>query len=137
MQAEIADAADLAAGLYLDSGQPLEARWAANQGLLSGLYTERLWVRLMAAADALGEAQEVERLLAEMDTRLGLDGDYSQLHPDTIAAYRIYRSEYTVNVCLPIVPSYVTWRQIGTRPFSRLRCPLRTRTKLPSPASRI
>jgi DNA-binding SARP family transcriptional activator len=90
MQAEIADVADLAAGLYLDSGQPLEARWAANQGLLAGPYTERLWVRLMAAADALGEAQEVERLLAEMDRRLGLDGDYNQLHPDTIAGYRIY-----------------------------------------------
>jgi DNA-binding SARP family transcriptional activator len=90
MQAEIADAADLAAGLYLDSGRPLDARWAANQGLLSGPYTERLWVRLMAAADALGEAQEVERLLVEMDSRLGLDGDYGQLHPDTISAYRIY-----------------------------------------------
>lgn len=90
MQAEIADAADLTAGLYLDLGQPLEARWAAYQGLLAGPYTERLWVRLMAAADALGEAQEVERLLAEMDTRIGLDGDYSQLHPDTVAAYRTY-----------------------------------------------
>lgn len=90
MQAEIVDAADLTAGLYLDLGQPLEARWAAYQGLLAGPYTERLWVRLMAAADALGEAQEVERLLAEMDTRIGLDGDYSQLHPDTVAAYRMY-----------------------------------------------
>jgi hypothetical protein len=44
----------------------------------------------MAAADAVGEAQDIERLVAEMDTRLGLDGDYSQLHPDTIAAYRMY-----------------------------------------------
>lgn len=90
MEAEIADAADLAATLYLEQGQPLQARWAAKQGLLAGPYTERLWVRLMAAADALGEAQEVERLLSEMDTRLGLDGDYSQLHPDTVAAYRLY-----------------------------------------------
>jgi DNA-binding SARP family transcriptional activator len=90
MQAEIADAADVTAGVYLEQGQPLEARWAAYQGLLAGPYTERLWVRLMATADALGEAQEVERLLAEMDTRIGLDGDYSQLHPDTVAAYRMY-----------------------------------------------
>lgn len=89
MEAEIADAADLAAGLFLDTGQPLEARWAATQGLLAGP-SERLWVRLMAAADALGEAQEVECLLAEIDTRLGLDGDFSQLHPDTISAYRLY-----------------------------------------------
>ena len=90
MQAEIADAADITAGLYLDRDQPLEARWAAYQGLLAGPYTERLWVRLMAVADALGEAQEVERLLGEMDTRIGLEGDYTQLHPDTIAAYRTY-----------------------------------------------
>lgn len=88
MEAEIADAADLAASLYLERAQPLDARWAATQGLLAGPYTERLWVRLMTAADALGEAQEVERLLAEMDRRLGLEGDFSQLHPDTIAAYR-------------------------------------------------
>jgi DNA-binding SARP family transcriptional activator len=90
MQAEIADAADFTAGLDLDQGEPLEARWAAYQGLLAGPYTERLWVRLMAVADSLGEAQEVERLLGEMDARIGLDGDYSQLHPDTIAAYRRY-----------------------------------------------
>jgi DNA-binding SARP family transcriptional activator len=90
MQAEIADAADVTAGLYLDQGRPLEARWAAYQGLLAGPYTERLWVRLMAVADALGEAQEIQRLLGEMDARIGLEGDYGQLHPDTIAAYRRY-----------------------------------------------
>jgi hypothetical protein len=50
----------------------------------------------MAAADALGEAQEVERLLGEMDTRLGLDGDYGQLHPDTVAAYRLYSRQRRV-----------------------------------------
>ena len=88
IEAEIADAADLAARLYLEAGQPIEARWAATQGLLAGPYTERLWVQLMAAADALGEAHEVERLLADMDRCLGLDGDYDQLHPDTVAAYR-------------------------------------------------
>jgi len=44
----------------------------------------------MAVADALGEAQEVERILAEMDCRLGLDGDFDQLHPETVAAYRHY-----------------------------------------------
>ena len=88
MEAEIADAADLAAQLYLDRGRPVDARWAAGQGLLAAPYTERLWVQLMAAADALGEAQEVERILADMDRRLGLDGDYGQLHAETIAAYR-------------------------------------------------
>jgi hypothetical protein len=88
MEAEIADVADLAARLYLDQQQPLDARWAAGQGLLAAPYTERLWVALMVAADALGEAQEVEHILADMDRRLGLDGDYDQLHPDTIAAYR-------------------------------------------------
>lgn len=94
MEAEIVDVADLASGLYLDRGEPLEARWAATQGLLAGP-SERLWVRLMAAADALGEAQEIERLLAEVDTQLGLDGDFSQLHPDTISAYRLYSRQRT------------------------------------------
>ena len=88
MEAEIADAADLAGRLFLDAGQPIDARWAASRGLLAAPYTERLWIHLMAAADALGEAQEVERILTEMDRRLGLDGDFDQLHPDTVAAYR-------------------------------------------------
>ncbi|MDQ2727565.1 MAG: hypothetical protein M3Y91_06825 [Actinomycetota bacterium] len=90
MEAEIVDAADLAAELFLDHGEPVAARWAANQGLLAGPYAERLWVRLMAVADALGEAQDVERILVEMDRRLDLEGDYDQLHPDTINAYRRY-----------------------------------------------
>ncbi|MDQ6840213.1 MAG: hypothetical protein M3137_18245 [Actinomycetota bacterium] len=90
MEAEVVDAADLAGQLFMERGDPVAARWAANQGLLAGPYAERLWVRLMAVADALGEAQEVERILVEMDRRLGLDGDYAQLHPDTIDAYRRY-----------------------------------------------
>lgn len=90
MEAEIVDAADLAAELYLEQGDAVAARWAANQGLMAGPYAERLWIRLMAVADALGEAQEVERILLEMDRRLDLDGDYDQLHPDTIDAYRRY-----------------------------------------------
>lgn len=90
MEAEIVDAADLAAELFLEHGEAVVARWAANQGLLAGPYAERLWVRLMAVADALGEAQEVERILAEMDRRLDLEGDFDQLHPDTIDAYRRY-----------------------------------------------
>jgi hypothetical protein len=95
MEAEIVDAADLAAELFLADGDPVAARWAANQGLRAGPYAERLWVRLMAVADALGEAQEVERILVEMDRRLDLEGDYDQLHPDTVDAYRRYsrRSE--------------------------------------------
>ncbi|MGI8753561.1 MAG: hypothetical protein ACR2MN_14865 [Acidimicrobiales bacterium] len=86
MEAEIVDAADLAAELFLEHGDPVAARWAANQGLLAGPYAERLWVRLMA----LGEAQDIERILVEMDRRLDLEGDYDQLHPDTIDAYRRY-----------------------------------------------
>ncbi|HEX6476803.1 MAG TPA: bacterial transcriptional activator domain-containing protein, partial [Acidimicrobiales bacterium] len=90
MEAEIVDAADLAAQLFLEHGDPVAARWAANRGLVAGPYAERLWVRLMAVADALGEAQEVERILVEMDRRLDLEGDYDQLHPDTLDAYRRY-----------------------------------------------
>ncbi|HEX3542284.1 MAG TPA: hypothetical protein VHT75_17755 [Acidimicrobiales bacterium] len=87
IEAEVADAADLAAGLYLDSGDALAARWAARRGLLAEPYTERLWVRLMEAADALGESQEIERIMDEMDLILELDGDFSALHPNTLAVY--------------------------------------------------
>ena len=90
MEAEIADAAELAAALLLAAGDPVRARRAVDKGLLAAPYAERLWVQLMAVADALGEAQEVERILTEMDRRLGLDGDFDQLHPDTVAAYRRY-----------------------------------------------
>ncbi|MDQ1399215.1 MAG: hypothetical protein QOK20_1147, partial [Acidimicrobiaceae bacterium] len=87
IEAEVADAADLAAGFYLDGGDPLTARWAARRGLLAEPYTERLWVRLMEAADALGESQEIERIMDEMDVVLELEGDFTGLHPNTLAAY--------------------------------------------------
>jgi DNA-binding SARP family transcriptional activator len=87
IEAEVADAADLAAGFYLDAGDPLTARWAARRGLLAEPYTERLWVRLMEAADALGESQEIERIMDEMDVVLELEGDFTGLHPNTLAAY--------------------------------------------------
>lgn len=87
IEAEVADAADLAAGLYLASGDALAARWAARQGLLTDPYAERLWVRMMESADHLGESQEVERVMDEMDVVLELGGDFSGLHPNTLAAY--------------------------------------------------
>jgi DNA-binding SARP family transcriptional activator len=87
MEAEVGDAADLAAELLLASGQPVEARWAARRGLLADPYVERLWVRLMEAADQLGDSQEIERIMDEMDTVLELGGDFSSLHPQTLAAY--------------------------------------------------
>jgi DNA-binding SARP family transcriptional activator len=90
IEAEVVDAADLAAELLLAGGDARRARWAADRGLAASPYSERLWSRLMAVADALGEAQEVERILAEMDRRLDLGGDFGQLHPDTLAAYRRY-----------------------------------------------
>jgi DNA-binding SARP family transcriptional activator len=87
IEAEVADAADLAAGLFLQAGDPLGARWAARRGLLAEPYTERLWVRLMEAADALGESQEIERVMDEMDVVLELEGDFTSLHPNTLGAY--------------------------------------------------
>jgi two-component SAPR family response regulator len=88
MEAEIGDAADLAASLLLADGQPVEARAAARRGLLADPYLERLWVRLMEVADALGDSQEVERIMDELDKVLELDGDFSCLHPQTLAAYQ-------------------------------------------------
>ncbi len=87
IEAEVADAADLAAGFYLEAGDPLAARWAARRGLLAEPYTERLWVRLMEAADRLGESQEIERIMDEMDVVLELEGDFTGLHPNTLAVY--------------------------------------------------
>nr|MDQ6946645.1 hypothetical protein [Actinomycetota bacterium] len=87
IEAEVADAADLAAGLFLEAGDPLAARWAARRGHLAEPYTERLWVRLMEAADVLGESQEIERIMDEMNVVLELEGDFSGLHPNTLAAY--------------------------------------------------
>jgi len=87
IEAEVADAADLAAGLFLEAGDPLGARWAARRGLLAEPYTERLWVRLMEAADVLGESQEIERVMDEMDVVLELAGDFTSLHPNTLAVY--------------------------------------------------
>ena len=87
IEAEVADAADLAATLLLGAGRAVEARWAARRGLLADPYIERLWVRLMEAADRLGDSQEIERIMDEMDAVLELDGDFSGLHPKTLAAY--------------------------------------------------
>jgi DNA-binding SARP family transcriptional activator len=88
IEAEVADAADLAATLLLRAGRAVEARWAARRGLLADPYVERLWVRLMEAADQLGDSQEIERILDEMDVVLDLDGDFTGLHPSTLSAYR-------------------------------------------------
>jgi hypothetical protein len=81
-------AAELAPELLLGAGDPVRARRAVDKGPLGAPYAERPWVQLVAVADALGEAHEVERILADMDRRLGLDGDFDQLHPDTVAACR-------------------------------------------------
>lgn len=66
----VAGAMAMAAKLFLEAGQPLEARWAARQGLAAGPLCERLWIRLMDAADDVGESQEIERLMDELDTAL-------------------------------------------------------------------
>jgi hypothetical protein len=42
----------------------------------------------MEVADALGDSQEVERIMDELDKVLELDGDFSCLHPQTLAAYQ-------------------------------------------------
>jgi DNA-binding SARP family transcriptional activator len=87
IEAEVADAADLAAELLLAKGQAIDARWAARRGLMADPYVERLWVRLMEGADQLGDSQEIERIMDEMDAVLDLQGDFSGLHPQTLAVY--------------------------------------------------
>ncbi|MDP9072909.1 MAG: hypothetical protein M3N98_01820, partial [Actinomycetota bacterium] len=58
-------------------------------------YTERLWVRLMEAAHLLGESQEVERIMDDLDVVLELAGDFSALHPITLAAYDRYSRRHS------------------------------------------
>jgi DNA-binding SARP family transcriptional activator len=87
IEAEVADAAELAASLLLASGDAIEARSAARRGLMADPYVERLWVRLMEVADRLGDSQEIERIMDEMDVVLDLEGDFSGLHPHTLEAY--------------------------------------------------
>jgi DNA-binding SARP family transcriptional activator len=96
MEAEIGDAADLAAELLLADGQAVEARSAARRGLLADPYLERLWVRLMEVADALGDSQEVERIMDELDKVLELNGDFSGLHPQTLVAYQRFSRRHRV-----------------------------------------
>jgi DNA-binding SARP family transcriptional activator len=91
IEAEVGDAADLAASILLGRARPLEARWAARRGLAADPWCERLWIRLMQAADDLGESQEVERVMDELDAVLELGGDFSSLHPTTLAAYERHR----------------------------------------------
>ena len=91
IESEVGDAADLAAEMWLERGDALQARWAARQGLRADPLCERLWIRLMEAADQLGEGQEVDRLMDEIDIVLELGGDFSGLHPNTLAAYDRYR----------------------------------------------
>jgi two-component SAPR family response regulator len=96
MEAEIGDAADLATELLLAEGQPVEARAAARRGLLADPYLERLWVRLMEVADMLGDSQEVERIMDELDKVLELNGDFSGLHPHTLVAYQRFSRRHRV-----------------------------------------
>jgi two-component SAPR family response regulator len=96
MEAEIGDAADLAAELLLADGQPVEARAVARRGLLADPYLERLWVRLMQVADVLGDSQEVERIMDELDKVLELNGDFSGLHPQTLVAYQRFSRRHRV-----------------------------------------
>ena len=42
----------------------------------------------VSSADQLGDSQEIERILDEMDVVLDLDGDFTGLHPSTLSAYR-------------------------------------------------
>jgi DNA-binding SARP family transcriptional activator len=93
VESEVGDAADLAATMFLEQGRPLDARWAARRGLTADPLCERLWVRLMQAADDLGESHEIERLMDDLNIVLELGGDYSGLHPNTLAAYERYRRQ--------------------------------------------
>jgi hypothetical protein len=75
----------------LDQGDGTGAAWAARRGLLASPFDERLYRRLMRAADVQGNPAAVESTMRELALVLGGEGDepvVEFVHPDTAALYR-------------------------------------------------
>ena len=93
METVIAETAERLGLLYLDAGDPEQARWAARRGLSASPYDERLYRILMRAADAAGNTAGVEAVWQELLAVLGVDLELvdQDLHPETVALYASLR----------------------------------------------
>ena len=95
MESSIVDAADRLAELCLRAGDHAGATWAARRGLEAAAYEERLYRRLMLAADLAGDAAGVDAVMEEMLRRLH-DEDlepYDSLHDETRELYERLRPQ--------------------------------------------
>ncbi len=89
MESSIVDAADHLAGLLLHAGDHGGCQWAARRGLVTAPYDERLYRKLMLAADAAGNPAGVEAVMDELLLRLDEENlePYDTLHEETRALY--------------------------------------------------
>ncbi len=89
MESSIVDAADHLAGLLLQAGDHAGCQWAARRGLSTAPYDERLYRKLMLAADAAGNPSGVEAIMDELLLRLDEENlePYDTLHEETRALY--------------------------------------------------
>jgi DNA-binding SARP family transcriptional activator len=89
MESAIVDAADHLAELLLRGRDHAGAQWAARQGIAGAPYDERLYRRLMLAADAVGNPAGVESAMDELLLRLEEENvePYDTLHEETRALY--------------------------------------------------
>lgn len=92
----IGDAAHWLAQLYLDADQPVEARWAAEQGLRADPYLEALYRDLMEAAAAESNLAEVEIVMKRLRALVAGDADDNdaddRLDPETLRVYDVLTS---------------------------------------------
>ena len=89
IEAAVVDLSGRLAGARLRSGDPYGAEWAARKGLLVSPYDERLYRMLLRTADAAGNPEGVETVMAEL-VRVVADEvePVESVHPSTLALYR-------------------------------------------------
>jgi DNA-binding SARP family transcriptional activator len=91
IEQDISDAAHRLAQRYLDEGQPGDARWAAERGLVADPYCELLYRDLMAAAAATGNSAEshaiMQRLRRTLDVDAGANDADDLLDTSTLELY--------------------------------------------------
>jgi DNA-binding SARP family transcriptional activator len=95
MASTIVDVADRLADLCLREGDHSGAAWAARRGLATAPYDERLYRRLMLAADQAGNPAGVEAVMDELLRRLDDDElePYDSLHTTTRELYERLRRQ--------------------------------------------
>jgi len=89
IESAVVDLSGRLAGARLRSGDPHGAEWAARKGLLVSPYDERLYRMLLRTADAAGNPEGVETVMAEL-VRIVADEvePIESVHPSTLALYR-------------------------------------------------